>query len=78
MYVLHGNSKLLVEVLRICFRRLISYQGGIKAVLWADALQCVVMVAGVMSVLGAALWSIGGFDVMRTTTADGGRNNILK
>ena len=49
-----------------------------KAVLWADAVQSLVMVAGLLSVIVVGIWKIGGVGEVWRIADEGGRINFWK
>ena len=54
------------------------FQGGIKAVIWTDFLQGVVMVASSMAVIILGLIHVGGFLPVWERSRDGGRIKIFE
>lgn len=48
----------------VIFTRLTSSQGGIKAVVWTDALQAVSMYLCVLLVMVMGVWQVGGLGVV--------------
>ena len=49
-----------------------------KAVLWADTLQCFIMLAGLLAVLIRATIDVGGIEQVWKIAKDGGRINLDK
>ncbi len=69
-----------MPVLRFLCRssyRLSMFQGGMKAVLWADTLQCVIMVAGLVGVIIQGILRVGGIQKIWKIAEDGGRLNFF-
>ncbi len=56
--------------------RCASLQGGMKAVLWADTLQCGVMLAGQLTVVIQGALRAGGIQRVWRIAGDGGRLNF--
>lgn len=48
----------------VIFTRLTSSQGGIRAVVWTDALQAVSMYLCVLLVMVMGVWQVGGLGVV--------------
>ena len=48
-------------------------QGGIKAVVWTDSIQAVVMVSGLIAVCIVGVNHVGGFEEIYTSLEAGGR-----
>lgn len=57
---------------------LYTYLGGMKAVLWTDVIQTLVMLAGVSVLIGAVWWSVGGPDRVRAVSASLGRTALAE
>ena len=55
-----------------------STQGGLKAVLWTDTLQLIVMIAGVLTVLAMGIAEEGGFYQVWETSRISGRLDMLE
>lgn len=53
-------------------------QGGLKAVVWSDAFQMVVMVAGFLTVLVQGTHKSGGMSVVWETAQAGQRLNVFE
>ncbi|XP_072340949.1 sodium-coupled monocarboxylate transporter 1-like isoform X3 [Scyliorhinus torazame] len=53
-----------------------SYQGGLKAVVWTDVFQIVIMVIGLVAVIVKALMLEGGINNVLNTAYHGGRLNF--
>ncbi|XP_061425456.1 sodium-dependent multivitamin transporter-like isoform X2 [Lethenteron reissneri] len=51
--------------------------GGLKAVIWADAFQTVVMVAGQLAVIGVGCWQAGGIGRVWDIASQGGRISAI-
>lgn len=47
--------------------------GGLKAVVWTDAFQCMVMWGGFIAIIVKGCEVLGGFDNMWQIASDGGR-----
>ena len=54
------------------------YQGGIKAVVWTDTLQTVIMFVGGFAALVKTIVIVGGFGKMWNALERGGRMNIFE
>ena len=52
-------------------------QGGLKAVVWADVLQAVIMAAGMVAIVVQGAINVGGFCNIFTISAEHGRMNIF-
>lgn len=57
---------------------IIFKQGGIKAVIWTDVLQCILMFLGVAIVIIQGLIELGGFSEAIRILDEGGRLKLLK
>ena len=53
-------------------------QGGMKAVLWTDVFQVVIMLGGFFAVIIKGCLELGGMDVMWQKCEDGGRIDFWK
>lgn len=53
-------------------------QGGMKAVLWADTLQVLIMFAGIFAVLIEGCRVLGGMEKAWNTAKDNGRIELLE
>ncbi len=54
-----------------------TYLGGIKAVMWTDVIQSLVMFGGLVLIIGGVWWSLdGGAGRVWETTVDLGRNQV--
>lgn len=53
-------------------------QGGLKAVVWTDALQLIVLVASSFVVIGLGVAMVGGPRELYTRADNGGRIELLK
>lgn len=51
-------------------------QGGMKAVLWADTAQMVIMLGGILAVIIQGTISVGGMGKVWQIAEDGGRINF--
>ncbi|XP_046559505.1 uncharacterized protein LOC124268556 [Haliotis rubra] len=51
--------------------------GGLKAVIWTDVFQCIIMFSGMFAVLIKGTIDVGGVRKVWTTAYEGGRLNIL-
>ena len=49
-----------------------------KAVLWVDTVQSLVMVAGLLSVMIGGIWKVGGVREVWRIADEGGRINVWK
>ena len=49
-----------------------------KAVLWVDTVQSLIMVAGLLSVMVAGIWKVGGVREVWRIADEGGRINVFK
>ncbi|XP_075925259.1 sodium-dependent multivitamin transporter-like isoform X2 [Petromyzon marinus] len=62
------------KTVRICGTATFIFQmGGLKAVIWADAFQTIVMVAGQLAVIGVGSWQAGGIGRVWDIASQGGR-----
>ena len=52
--------------------------GGIKAVIWTDVLQCILMFLGVAIVIVQGCIELGGFSEAIRITQEGGRLKLFK
>ncbi|XP_067668239.1 uncharacterized protein [Haliotis asinina] len=52
--------------------------GGLKAVIWTDVFQCIIMFSGMFAVLIKGTIDVGGVRKVWTTAYEGGRLNIFK
>ncbi|CAL8112701.1 unnamed protein product [Orchesella dallaii] len=53
-----------------------AYQGGLKAVLWSDALQAIIMFGSVVTILFLGANEVGGFNVVWERATQGGRTEF--
>lgn len=53
-------------------------QGGLKAVVWTDTLQQIIMMGSSIIVIGLGIIAVGGFDVMWQRSLDGDRIEFFK
>jgi len=60
------------------YRILIFHQGGIRAVVWTDALQVGVMIAAVISVTALGTYQMGGVSEIWNKAADANRIEFFK
>ena len=51
----------------------VRHQGGIKAVVWTDAFQTLVILAGFLTVIIRGTILVGGWDVVMERAKEGGR-----
>ena len=51
----------------------LRHQGGIKAVVWTDAFQMLVILAGFLTLLIRGASNVGGWDVVMERAFEGGR-----
>ena len=51
----------------------LSFQGGIKAVVWTDAFQVVIITVGMLTLLIKGLLEVGSVDLVIQKVKDGGR-----
>lgn len=51
-------------------------QGGLKAVVWTDVFQVIIMLAGFLAVIVQSVLLQGGVSVIFNDSADGGRLNM--
>ncbi|XP_078460340.1 sodium-dependent multivitamin transporter-like isoform X3 [Lampetra planeri] len=66
------------KTVRICGTATFIFQmGGLKAVIWADAFQTVVMVAGQLAVIGVGCWQAGGIGRVWDIASQGGRISAI-
>lgn len=63
-----------IEILSIC---VIFVKGGMKAVIWTDMLQGIIMIFGSLALFVKTLMAIGGFDNLISATRRGERNNFF-
>lgn len=56
----------------------IVLQGGLKAVVWTDTIQTMVMFASLIVVIAMGVVSIGGFGEVWTRNTHGGRIDFFK
>ena len=49
-----------------------------KAVLWVDTVQSLIMVAGLLSVMIGGIWKVGGIREVWRIADEGGRINVWK
>jgi Na+/proline symporter len=54
------------------------FQGGLKAVVWSDTLQQVIMMASSVVVVVLGILAVGGLDVMWQRNVDGHRIEFFK
>lgn len=54
------------------------HKGGLKAVLWTDALQAIIMIGSVLAVTIAGTMQIGGPSVVWDRAVEAGRLDIVK
>jgi Na+/proline symporter len=54
------------------------FQGGLKAVVWSDTLQQIIMMASSIIVMILGIIAVGGLDVMWQTNLDGDRIEFFK
>ncbi|KAI0234204.1 Sodium-coupled monocarboxylate transporter 1 [Lamellibrachia satsuma] len=59
-----------------CVSTFYTTLGGMKAVLWADAVQSVVMVLGLLMVIIVGIWKVGGIQEVWRIADEGGRINF--
>lgn len=52
-------------------------QGGLKAVLWTDVLQAIIMFGSMITVLVVGIYELGGFGVLWSRVEATGRTNVL-
>ncbi len=52
--------------------------GGLKAVLWTDALQAVIMIGSIIAVIIAGVNQIGGMSIVWERAKDAGRLDVWK
>lgn len=55
-----------------------SIIGGLRAVLWTDAFQSILMFAAVFTVIISGLYNAGGFGPIFQAASDGGRLELWK
>lgn len=65
-------------MLHMCNYHLRFGQGGMKAVVWTDTLQMVILFMGLIAIDIAGLFSIGSFSIVWDTAKQGGRNRFFK
>ena len=53
-------------------------QGGIKAVVWTDTLQTVILIVGYLAMIVGGTVAVGGFGVIWNKSLEGGRLNFVK
>ncbi|XP_077969460.1 sodium-coupled monocarboxylate transporter 1-like [Styela clava] len=51
--------------------------GGMKAVIWTDVFQFLIMIVGMLSILFKGILVVGGFDIILSAAERGQRNNFL-
>ena len=51
----------IVNYLQFCYICLVNFQGGMKAVIWNDVFQAIVMLGGLIAVLIVGTLKVGGF-----------------
>jgi Na+/proline symporter len=56
----------------------LRFQGGLKAVVWTDTLQQIIMMGSSVIVIGLGIVAVGGLDVMWQRSLDGGRIEFFK
>lgn len=54
------------------------FQGGLKAVVWTDTLQTILMYFGVIFVLAYGTWRLGGIDEVIKINKEGERLDFFK
>lgn len=59
MYMLHLSTTVIY--LFVIFLCLATFQGGMKAVIWSDVFQVIVMLGGLIAVLIVGTIKVGGF-----------------
>lgn len=62
--------------LKMCFS--FPFQGGLKAVLWTDVFQSMLMFCALLSVIIKGSMEVGGFGEMLSIAEKGGRLNFFK
>ena len=55
-----------------------ALQGGMRGVVWADTLQMVILVGGIIAMVTGGLIQVGGFKVMWQKSMSGERLNFNK
>ena len=48
----------------------VLFQGGMKAVVWTDTFQMIVVISGVITLVGKGLYEAGGFEKVMDTARD--------
>ncbi|ODN05899.1 Sodium-coupled monocarboxylate transporter 2 [Orchesella cincta] len=56
----------------------IVHLGGLKAVLWSDALQAIIMIGSIIVVIAVGANEVGGFGVVFDRAREGGRLDVWK
>lgn len=51
--------------------------GGIKAVIYSDAFQLIIMFAGIITIISKGIYDVGGFSELWRINGEGGRLNFL-
>ncbi|XP_064609647.1 sodium-dependent multivitamin transporter-like [Liolophura sinensis] len=69
-----GYSIVLISAASVFYTSL----GGIKAVIWTDAIQFIIMLGGILAVIIMGSIYVGGFDKMWQLNSDGGRVKFLE
>ena len=57
---------------------LLLLQGGIKAVVWTDTLQAVILIVGYLAMIICGTVAVGGFGVIWNKSLEEGRLNFVK
>lgn len=60
------------------FHSFFLFQGGLKAVLWTDVFQSLLMFFALLSVIIKGSTEVGGFEEMLSIAEKGGRLNFFK
>lgn len=56
----------------------IAFQGGLKAVMWTDTFQMIIIIAGFLAVLIQGTTETGGFNYIWETARAGGKLDLNK
>ena len=72
-----SNLQLCIKKSQLSFY-IYNFQGGMKAVVWTDTLQALIMLAGCLAVFIKSTMEVGGFAETWSALERGGRLNMFK
>lgn len=76
LFALNFNSSIVLWNLNTLFPKIVSTQGGIRAVVWTDVVQGIVIVISMLLIAFYGIQKVGGVSEVWTRAVDGGRVTV--